>query len=32
VPLILEGLGDQLSRHGLAGIGQAVGSNLPWLE
>ena len=32
VPLILEGLGDQLSRHGLAGIGQAVGCNLPWLE
>jgi dihydroorotate dehydrogenase len=32
VPLILEGLGDQLSRHGLAGIGQAVGSSLPWLE
>jgi dihydroorotate dehydrogenase len=32
VPLILEGLGDQLRRHGLAGIGQAVGCNLPWLE
>jgi len=31
VPSILEGLGRQLDRHGLAHIAQAVGSGLPWL-
>ena len=30
VPAILEGLGLQLDRHGLATIGEAVGSGLPW--
>jgi dihydroorotate dehydrogenase len=30
VPTILEGLGLQLDRHGLATIGQAVGAGLPW--
>jgi len=32
VPAILEGLRLQLDRHGLAHIGAAVGSGLPWLE
>ena len=31
VPAILEGLGRQLDRHGLAHLGQAVGSALPWI-
>lgn len=31
VPAILEGLGQQLDRHGFAHIGQAVGSGLPWI-
>ncbi len=31
VPLILEGLSRQLDRHGLAHLGQAVGSGLPWI-
>ena len=31
VPAILEGLGQQLDRHGLVHIGQAVGSGLPWI-
>ena len=31
VPAILEGLGRQLDRHGLAHISQAVGSALPWI-
>mgnify|MGYP003351158819 CR=1 FL=1 len=30
VPRILEGFSRQLDRHGLAHIGQAVGSGLPW--
>ena len=30
VPNILEGLITQLDRHGLATIGEAVGSGLPW--
>ncbi len=30
VPSILEGLGHQLDRHGLATIAEAVGSGLPW--
>jgi dihydroorotate dehydrogenase len=30
VPRILEGLGRQLDRHGLAHIGDAVGSGLAW--
>jgi dihydroorotate dehydrogenase len=30
VPTILEGLVGQLERHGLATIGEAVGSGLPW--
>ena len=30
VPTILEGLIAQLDRHGLATIGEAVGSGLPW--
>jgi dihydroorotate dehydrogenase len=30
VPSILEGLGSQLDRHGLATIGEAVGSGVPW--
>jgi dihydroorotate dehydrogenase len=30
VPAILEGLVDQLERHRLTGIGEAVGSGLPW--
>ncbi|MCP9928322.1 quinone-dependent dihydroorotate dehydrogenase [Cyanobium sp. CH-040] len=30
VPGILEGLGRQLDRHGLAHIGEAVGSGLAW--
>jgi dihydroorotate dehydrogenase len=30
VPEILEGLGEQLDRHGLRTIGEAVGSGLSW--
>ena len=30
VPLILEGLQQQLDRHGLRSIREAVGSGLPW--
>ena len=30
VPNVLEGLITQLDRHGLASIGEAVGSGLPW--
>ncbi|MCX5950462.1 MAG: quinone-dependent dihydroorotate dehydrogenase [Cyanobacteria bacterium] len=30
VPNLLEGLVTQLDRHGLASIGEAVGSGLPW--
>ncbi len=30
VPNVLEGLINQLDRHGLASIGEAVGSGLPW--
>jgi dihydroorotate dehydrogenase len=30
VPGILEGLLRQIDRHGLRGIGEAVGSGLPW--
>ncbi|MFN5195429.1 MAG: quinone-dependent dihydroorotate dehydrogenase, partial [Cyanobacteriota bacterium] len=30
VPAILEGLQRQIDRHGLRGIGEAVGSGLPW--
>lgn len=30
VPTILEGLVGQLERHGLATIGEAVGTGLPW--
>ena len=30
VPAILEGLVGQLERHRLTGIGEAVGSGLPW--
>jgi len=30
VPNVLEGLITQLDRHGLATIGEAVGSGLPW--
>jgi dihydroorotate dehydrogenase len=30
VPDIVEGLIAQLDRHGLATIGEAVGSGLPW--
>ena len=30
VPQILEGLSQQLNRHGLAHVGEAVGSGLPW--
>ena len=32
VPLVLEGLSRQLDRHGLAHIGEAVGSGLPWSD
>lgn len=32
VPLILEGLLQQLDRHGLSSITQVVGSGLPWQE
>jgi dihydroorotate dehydrogenase len=30
VPRILEGLSSQMDRHGLASLGEAVGSGLPW--
>ena len=30
VPLILEGLSQQLDRHGLRTLSEAVGSGLPW--
>jgi dihydroorotate dehydrogenase len=30
VPRILEGLGQQLDRHGLPQLGAAVGAGLPW--
>jgi dihydroorotate dehydrogenase len=30
VPEILEGLVQQLERHGLATLAEAVGSGLPW--
>ena len=30
VPRILEGLEEQLDRHGLRSIREAVGSGLPW--
>jgi dihydroorotate dehydrogenase len=30
VPRILEGLSDQLDRHGLGHIGEAVGSGMAW--
>ena len=30
VPAILEGLLQQLDRHGLASLSSAVGSGLPW--
>jgi dihydroorotate dehydrogenase len=30
VPEILEGLVDQLERHGLSHVGEAVGSGLAW--
>ena len=32
VPSILEGLSQQLDRHGLPHIGMAVGSGLPWRD
>lgn len=32
VPQILEGFSRQLDRHGLAHIGEAVGSGLPWRD
>ena len=32
VPQILEGLVQQLDRHGLGSITQVVGSGLPWQE
>ncbi|MCP9808151.1 quinone-dependent dihydroorotate dehydrogenase [Cyanobium sp. HWJ4-Hawea] len=32
VPQILEGFSQQLDRHGLAHIGEAVGSGLPWRD
>jgi len=32
VPAILDGLRQQLDRHGLPHIGAAVGSGLPWLD
>ena len=31
VPQILEGLQQQLDRHGLRNVSQAVGSGLPWI-
>lgn len=30
VPAILEGLGDQLDRHGCSHLSEVVGSGLPW--
>jgi dihydroorotate dehydrogenase len=30
VPAILEGLSQQLDRHGFRTIGDAVGSGVPW--
>jgi dihydroorotate dehydrogenase len=30
VPAILEGLGDQLDRHGCSHLNEVVGSGLPW--
>jgi len=32
VPQILEGFSRQLDRHGLAHLGEAVGSGLPWRD
>jgi dihydroorotate dehydrogenase len=31
VPAILEGLGDQLDRHGCSHLSEVVGSGLPWV-
>jgi dihydroorotate dehydrogenase len=31
VPAILEGLGDQLDRHGCSQLSEVVGSGLPWV-
>ena len=31
VPQILEGLQQQLDRHGLRNVREAVGSGLPWI-
>ena len=30
VPAILEGLGDQLDRHGCSHLSEVMGSGLPW--
>jgi dihydroorotate dehydrogenase len=32
VPRILAGVIQQLDRHGLRGLTDAVGSGLPWLD